>query len=64
MSDVTLRLNWITLAAIVALVVGGINRWITPQEKLHGGLVYTLLGGYGRRLSRSDFRNAGAQGRD
>lgn len=46
MSDLALRLLWITLAVLVPLGVGAITRWVTPKEKLHGGLIVTLLGGY------------------
>jgi hypothetical protein len=45
-SDFALRLIWIALAAVVPLGVGAITRWITPKDKLHGGLLSTLLGGY------------------
>jgi len=46
MSEFALRLVWISLAVAVPLAVGAVTRWITPKEKLHGGLVVTLLGGY------------------
>jgi uncharacterized membrane protein YeaQ/YmgE (transglycosylase-associated protein family) len=45
-SDSALRLTWITLALVVPLAVGAIARWITPKDKLHGGWLFTLLGGY------------------
>jgi hypothetical protein len=46
MSDFALRILWISLAVTLPLAVGAVTRWITPKEKLHGGLVVTLLGGY------------------
>jgi hypothetical protein len=46
MSDFALRALWISLAVAVPLAVGAVTRWITPKEKLRGGLVVTLLGGY------------------
>jgi hypothetical protein len=46
LGDVALRIIWVTLAVLVPSAVGAITRWITPADKLRGGLVFTLLGGY------------------
>jgi hypothetical protein len=46
LSEGALRTLWIVLAVLVPVGVGGITRWITPNEKLHGGVLKTLLGGY------------------
>jgi hypothetical protein len=46
LGDLALRIIWISLAVLVPIAVGAITRWITPQDKLRGGLAFTLLGGY------------------
>jgi hypothetical protein len=46
LSDTAMRIVWLTLALVVPLGVGAIARWITPERKLHGGTIRTLLGGY------------------
>src|SRR5205823_5164026 len=46
LSDTTMRIVWLALAIVVPLGVGAIARWITPERKLHGSAIRTILGGY------------------